>query len=135
MTLFIHHKHKKFVTEQVPVVLKGYINKYYHNPIAQHIDKYLRENGIGMTTKELMNYSIDTLQAVSIGTGYMLKINKNRIPPGSKYNIETLVKLITYGTVDVRGYPLLRDAFKFIEENATRILKVYLIKQEQRGGK
>ena len=57
---------------------------------------------------------------------YIIEINPSVTVPKTNIKIVSLVKLITYGTVDVPGYRLLEDVRKYYVDNIETLYNRYI---------
>ena len=55
----------------------------------------------------------------------VIESNINKIIPNSNAKIYNVVKLITYGTVHIKGYPIVTDTFKYFEEHIDDFYELY----------
>ncbi len=129
MRLLIKTKNKKFATEFIPKTLESYIINQYRMARADKINKYLVTMGITASARTILLYAVNTLKAIKEEDYYILEVDKNRKFQGSDLNIDTLVRLITYGTADIRGYDILSKAFNYVTKKTTTLKKLYVAKQ------
>ena len=135
MQIYVGVKNKEYATKFIPRVLKTYIKKRFNITKGKHLDTYLKSIGVKQGVRELLIYATDTLKAYKRKDGYMLEIDKNKIPIGSPYNIDTLVKLIGNGTANVRGYSLLEDAIDYVYKNKKTLMLAYAANQRTKERK
>lgn len=133
MRIVVNSKSEKFVKEYIPQVLKGYVINRYNMKKAAKINAFLQSININVPVRTILIYAIDTLRFGSSTKGYIVEVDKNRMYPGTNLNIDTLVKLITYGTLNVRGYDILEKAFGFIVRKLNTLMKVYTAKNIKKG--
>lgn len=129
MRLLIKTKNKKFATEFIPKTLESYIINQYRMARADKINKYLVTMGITASARTILLYAVNTLKAIKEEDYYILEVDKNRKFQDSDLNIDTLVRLITYGTADIRGYDILSKAFNYVTKKTTTLKKLYVAKQ------
>ena len=55
----------------------------------------------------------------------VIESNRNKIIPNSSAKIYDVVKLITYGTMNLKGYPVVLDVFKYFEEHIEEFFEMY----------
>lgn len=55
----------------------------------------------------------------------VIESNINKIIPNSNAKIYNVVKLITYGTVHIKGYPIVTDTFKYFEDRIDDFYELY----------
>lgn len=55
----------------------------------------------------------------------VIESNHNKIIPNSSAKIYDVVKLITYGTMNLKGYPVVLDVFKYFEEHIEEFFEMY----------
>lgn len=133
MKLLVDTKNEKFASVYIPGVLKDYVIKNHSALRSGKLDKYLKSIGSKYSVRTALIYAIDTLKVVKEQDFYYLEIDKNRQVPYSDLNLETMVKLITYGTVDIKGYDLLLKAFKFVNTKMKILKRIYAAKYEKKG--
>ena len=88
-----------------------------------------------------LNYSISLLDVVEclknnlivnkINNIYVIEINEMTLEKNSKVKLSSLIKLIDYGNIEVKGINLFNKVAKNLIRNIMEVYKLYMIK----GGK
>lgn len=67
--------------------------------------------------RKLILLSINNITYRKLNNVYIIEIKNNVTFPGYTVNINTLCRLLNYGNVNIKGYPLYTDSFKTIKAN------------------
>lgn len=96
------------------------------------IDKYINEVSEfkSIFRKSFISYEIlcaffYNLKTTTYWDKVVIEVNPNAIMPSSNVKIITLARLITYGTLNLQGYPLVLDVFDYFEENIDTFYEMY----------
>lgn len=122
-----------FATVFIPGVLKEYVIKHFSEAKARKLNKYLEGYNAKYSVRTALIYAIDTMKITLHGKGYHLEVDKSRVIPGTSFNIETIVKVITYGTVDIKGYDILLKSFDYISRKLNTLKKIYAAENKKKG--
>jgi hypothetical protein len=133
MKLTITTQDEDFATRYIPEVLKEYINSNYSEAKAKKLNDFLYLHNVKSGVKGSLMYAIETLKFSKEGENYVLEVDKNKILEKTAFNIDTIVNLITYGTVDIRGYNLLVNSFEFVARKINSLKKSYMSKKSKKG--
>jgi hypothetical protein len=128
MKLVLDTKNEDFVKNYIPEVLKGYIEKKYSVVKAKKLNTHLSSYGIKQDVKEILLYAIDSLKITVTETGYTCEVDKNKNLPNTPFNIGTVVNLITYGNIEIKGYGIIIKAFEFVVNKLITLKKIYASK-------
>jgi hypothetical protein len=131
MKLIITTQEEDFVKEYIPQILKEFVIKGYRDIKAKKLNAYLSGFNIKQSVRTILIEAVDNLSITKDKEDYILEVDKNKVLPNTAFNLETVVKLITYGTVDIRGYDLLLKAFEFVTKKIRTLKKVYLAKNKK----
>lgn len=108
----------------VKVYLVGYIYNTVQNNLNQTrlklFDNYLNINSREVILLALRNLDI-TKQAVN-----SYKISISKIKTYKDKSLHEWINLITYGDREIKGYPVVLNIFKEVQENITGLYKRYL---------
>ena len=109
---------KYFIYNYLPRYLESLVEDEYRAARASQLKKELKLNIYNIFIYAMRNVSIS-----ESGDSYEISINKNI--KYKDYNLKTLVDFITYGNLEIKGYKLLYDIFKLVNENIDIIYKEY----------
>jgi hypothetical protein len=135
MKIIIDTQDDIFASEFIPEVLRDYVIKNYRDVKAKKLNLYLENFNVKQSVRTILIYAIENLKISKEGNMYTLEIDKNKNVPNTAFNLDTVVKLITYGTIDVRGYDILLKAYEFITKKMKSLKKLYLAKNKKGKGK
>jgi hypothetical protein len=135
MKIIIDTQDDIFASEFIPEVLRDYVIKNYRDVKAKKLNLYLEDFNVKQSVRTILIYAIENLKISKEGNMYTLEIDKNKNVPNTAFNLDTVVKLITYGTIDVRGYDILLKAYEFITKKMKSLKKLYLAKNKKGKGK
>jgi hypothetical protein len=133
MKLIIDTQDDIFASEFIPEVLRGYVIKNYRESKARNINNYLYTFNAKYSVKESLMYAIDTLKVSNENNKYTIEVDKNKNLPHTAFSIDTVVKLITYGTADVKGYDIFLKAFEFVTKKIKTLKKMYIAQNKKKG--
>lgn len=133
MKLIIDTQDEGFATTYIPEVLNDYVIKYYRAAKSKKLNEYLRDYNVKSNVRALLIDAVHSLKASKENNTYVLEVDKNRVILGTPFNLDIIVKLITYGTVDIRGYDLLLKAFEFVSKKLKTLKKMYAVKNKEKG--
>jgi hypothetical protein len=133
MKIIIETQDELFAKEFIPQVLADYVIDKYRNLNAKNLNTYLEGFNIRQSVRQILLYGIETLKVTKDDKTYILEVDKNKTLPNTVFSLDTLVNLITYGAVDVKGYDLLLKAFQFVTKKITILKKTYLAKNKKKG--
>lgn len=109
---------RKYFTE---VKVKKYSN----------IDKYLSEldfmeNHKGVSSDTIIRQGLRNLIVTSGKDSYSIHVNDTILfDMENKIKLSSMCKLINYGTLSVRGYPIIIELFTYYANNLDKLLKYY----------
>lgn len=61
---------------------------------------------------------------------YIIRINDNIEESKSKEKLSTLIRLVDYGNLDIRGIHLINSSIEFIKDNLLNIYRMFQVKGE-----
>ena len=105
------------------------------NPIKLvNLNQYIEENNIfksvyrkRISCEEIIIIGSRNLICRETATKLIIEINNNALIPGlDRVKINSACKLINYGTVDIKGYPIFTTIFNEFTDNINLFVKEYL---------
>jgi hypothetical protein len=133
MKLLLNTKDKKFVKKFIPEILKEFIINIYRANRCKKLNDYLKSINTNYNVKTALIYIIDNLKYGIEKEYSVLTVDKNKTLPNTKINLDSLVKLITYGTIDIKGYDIFLRALDFVAKNINSIKTLYISKIKKKG--
>lgn len=78
--------------------------------------------------KEIIFKGVDLILVRELPEKFIIEINPNIMMPGVKNKrVSTLCKLINYGNMDIKGYPIFSDTFSMIADNINAYIDLYAL--------
>ena len=119
----------RYLIRQYILYISSIIDFKKLNPI----NKYLKEN---LFKDKFYKKNINALNIIVIGV-YSIKYRKNKYKtvlyidpykklPHTDIKLVSLCKLINYGNMDIKGYPIFTRGFNYIKENIDELYDRYL---------
>lgn len=114
--------------------IKYQIIKNTDNKYLLELDKMIEESqlleefkvgDVKFNSKKAILLSINCLQCVKIKDSYHISINNNINFPGYALPLENICKLINFGTLNIKGFPIYTNAFNNIVVNLPRYFTRY----------
>ena len=106
-----------FVYQYLPRYINNIFEKSINKKRLQAFDKLYKINSY-----QILNRALKNLLITKNGNNqYNIKIN-NVIKIDDRY-IDYYIKLINYGSRDIKGYPFIRNLFNYIKDNINKIYK------------
>ena len=115
--------------------LLAYLKKYLQLKVdyrkLYNFQKALDENkkALKLTTsingKNVFDIGVKNLDLLNYKNEVVIQINQSEIYPGTQININTLCKMINYGTLDFQPYPIFTKCFDYIEKNISTLYLMY----------
>ena len=124
---FVIDKH--FIRWLLPLI-KYKILKDINNPQIKHFNQLVSEsnlldtyknNNIEFDARRIILMSINNLRYTEHKDVFIIEIDNNKKVPGYSITLENLCKIINFGTLDIKGFPIYTNAFNHIVVN----LKAY----------
>lgn len=116
---------KDFIENYIPFVILSRIKSVAKKKNLNHINEFLKRN-YSITVDDVLNaieFSINKYSKV-----YSIIINNNIIEQKSKEKVISLVKLIEYGNLEVKGTNLINSSFLYIKNHLNEIYMSYIVK-------
>jgi hypothetical protein len=133
MKLIINTQEEDFVKEYIPQILKEFVIKGYRDIKAKKLNDYLLGFNVKQSVRTILIEAVDNLSITKDKEDYILEVDKNKVLLNTAFNLETVVKLITYGTVEIKGYDLLLKAFDFVTKKIKTLKKMYISQNKKKG--
>lgn len=122
MKLIIYNKEnysKYFIYNYLPRYLVNIVEESYKSIKAVKFNKELKIN-----TLSVFKYAMKNISISEINDTYVISINKNL--NYKTYNLKSLIDYITYGNMEIKGYRLLYNIFKWLSNNIDLVYKEWL---------
>jgi hypothetical protein len=133
MKLIIDTQDENFAKVYIPQVLTEYVITKYRDASAKKLNAYLEGFNVKQTVRTILLYAVETLKIRQEGKEYILEVDKNKNVPNTVFSLETVVNLITYGAVDVKGYDIMLKAFNFVSKKLNMLKRIYAAKEKEKG--
>lgn len=75
--------------------------------------------------KDIMLFALDNIEIIKRTKYYSIEINRNIDYPNTSIKLITLIQLINYGNLDIKGVPIFINEFKEVNKELKRLYKVY----------
>ena len=124
MNIANYNYDSQFFYEYIPDKIKEFILLNYNESYVSQINKYLIEIGIKTNFQEIINTAIDTLKIIVNDDWCTINIDYSQVLSGRR--LQDLINLIEYGNLEIKGYPILKEAFKYIELNEEELYSEYI---------
>lgn len=90
------------------------------------IESYIKDNyNIVVSSKGLIEMAFNNLIVIKDNISYNLMLNNNIMVPKTVYKLDTFIRLIEYGNLDVKGTNIVNNTFKYIKNNIRLLYNVY----------
>lgn len=97
-------------------------------------DKYFNNNNVykSIYKKKISSLDIVTAGAVNLDftkseSNFLIFVNRNISAPGlDRIKLETVCKLINFGDLETKGYPIFTDTFEYFAKNIQDYVDRYL---------
>ena len=129
MTLYLDKVFSdKFIENYVIRALKEKIISSVHSKNLSQVNEFLKsEYGINVdTVLSSMEFSVNRVSDV-----YVISIDNNTIEEKSQEKVISLIKLIEYGNLKIKGLNVINDSFKYIKKHLKLLYRLY----QMRGGR
>lgn len=124
MNIANYNYDNQFFYEYIPDKIKEFILLNYNESYVSQINKYLIEIGIKTNFQEIINRAIDTLKIIINDDWCTINIDYSQVLSGRR--LQDLINLIEYGNLEIKGYPILKEAFRYIELNEEELYNEYI---------
>lgn len=124
MNIANYNYDNQFFYEYIPDKIKEFILLNYNESYVSQINKYLIEIGIKTNFQEIINKAIDTLKIIINDDWCTINIDYSQVLSGRR--LQDLINLIEYGNLEIKGYPILKEAFRYIELNEEELYSEYI---------
>ena len=91
------------------------------------IQDYIENEYKSTITIETLNYAIDSMQRTDNGYLHSFEINNNVLCNEiSNEKLITIIKLVEFGNLEVKGLNIFQETFDYIKNNSLLLMKEYL---------
>ena len=91
------------------------------------IQNYIENEYESTITIETLNYAIDSMQRTDNGYLHSFEINNNVLcNEVSNEKLITIIKLVEFGNLEVKGLNIFQETFDYIKNNSLLLMKEYL---------
>lgn len=80
---------------------------------------------IHQTSKSLIIYAINTLEVYSDNKSYIIEINSYLPVPNTSINLNTVINMIEFGTLNCKGLNIITKIFDYIKTHLTELINMY----------
>lgn len=123
-----------FLTNFIPEKLLNYVVLNLNEEKVSSLDEYLIESlKINNSSRDVIEYGLNNLFISDNGTEYIVRVDNNLLVPDTNQNLLTVIKLIEYGNLEVKGINLISQAFSYVVMQIQNFVDVYML--TRRGGK
>ena len=123
-----------FLTNFIPEKLLNYVVLNLNEEKVSSLDEYLIESlKINNSSRDVIEYGLNNLFISDNGTEYIVRVDNNLLVPDTNQNLLTVIKLIEYGNLEVKGINLISQAFRYVVMQLQNFVDVYML--TRRGGK
>lgn len=132
MTIYI----KDIVSEDFVKLIPSFILRRIYDLIAKNkyvaMQEYLEDNyniSIENIVNELMIKGFNYNKVKNL---YILRVDENVKESKSQEKLSTLIRLVDYGNMEVRGINLIHSSIEYIKNNILNIYRIYQMKGENK---
>ena len=121
-----------FLINYIPEKLFNYVVLNLNEEKTSSLDEYLYKNlKIKNSSRDIIEYGLNNLFISDTGAEFLVMIDSTLNVPDSTENLLSVIKLIDYGNLEVRGLNLVSKAFDYVVMQVQNFVKVYRL---TRGG-
>ena len=121
-----------FLINYIPEKLFNYVVLNLNEEKTSSLDEYLYKNlKIKNSSRDIIEYGLNNLFISDTGAEFLVMIDPTLNVPDSTENLLSVIKLIDYGNLEVRGLNLVSKAFDYVVMQVQNFVKVYRL---TRGG-
>ena len=107
----------RFINFLIKIIKNGVITKLSLNKLKMW-DKYLDTiNKNHESAKEIILISLSELVYIIEDNYIIITINNNYVLSKLHLKLIDAIKLINFGNMEIKGYPIISDTFQYIEKN------------------
>lgn len=96
------------------IVFDTYINNKYKSVLKRHI-----------SSKDSLIMFFYNLKITTLWDRVIIEVNPNIVIPSTTIKLINVVKLITYGNLEIKGYNIIPKVFKYVKENINELYEMY----------
>ena len=129
MTIYIKDVFdSEFVKEFIPKIITARVGWLVKRKNLNKMNKFLKAQ-YGITVDDIvanLRFSVN-----KVAKAYSISVNNNIKEPKSQEKIISLVKLLDYGNLEIKGQDIVHSSMLYVNANLNAIYKAYMLK----GGK
>jgi hypothetical protein len=124
---------KKFITVTVPKLIKQLTLSSFKQSHAHKLDEYIKkELKLDTTVRHCLYIAVSNVIITKNSDGTIsVGVNPSINVPGYPIKLTSILKLINYGNLDVKGYPILNRVLKYIESNQVQLEKAFTLRRRR----
>ena len=112
--------------------VRNYVISSINESKLNQIDNYINSNDFfktifkkSISSKEVLYSSMYNLQMQRYWNRVVIGINPNQVLYNTNAKLNTVAKLINYGTMSISGYPVLQKCFDYVEKHIEGFYEKY----------
>ena len=119
----------RITDDKIPLTdLKEMINydndKFIYKNTTEEILNEFKTKNIKFDARKIIFMSLNKLRVTKTKDHYIIGIDRKALCPGYNLSFEEICRIINYGTIDIKGFPIYTNAFEHVLNN----LKKYFVK-------
>jgi len=119
-----------FLTNYISEKLFNYVLLNLNEDKVFILDDYINNIlEIQLSTKEILKFAFENLVIADTGSEFVVMIDPNINIPNSKHKLITVIKLIDYGNLEVRGCGIISQAFSYIVMQLPNLVTLYRLQR------
>lgn len=116
-----------FVINFIPDKLINYVVLNCNEIKTLAMDEYLQENtDVDYSAVNILKFALSNMYVGRTALGITLQIDTVLEVPNSNENLLSIVKLIEYGNLEIKGLRILSEAFGYVTKSLPTLVKLYL---------
>lgn len=118
---------KSFIKHYIIPKLIDYIKLNLNEDKQKYLNQYLKNKlNLNLSSLQLLEYAIKNFIVTKSGNDYIIMLNKNiSLPKSRNQNLSSIIKLIEYGSLEIKGTNILYKAFSYIKDNLDSLIEIY----------
>lgn len=122
-----------FLINYIPEKLFNYVVLNLNEEKVLSLDEYLHKHlKINSSSRDIIEYGFNNLFISDTGTEFIVMIDSTLNVPDSTENLLSVIKLIDYGNLEIKGINLISQAFSYVVMQIHNFVKMYRL--TRRGG-
>lgn len=107
--------------------MKEFIGLNLNDSRFKNIQNYIEQEYNSTITYKTINYAIESMRRTTNGYLHSFEINNNVMcEEVSNEKLITIIKLIEFGNLDVKGLNIFQEMFNYINTNLSQLVDEYL---------